>query len=64
MPDGCLVTDPPPGVELIERVCDRSGERVVHFQEFIPGDPALRTPGWWQWTCTGLTADEREAGKL
>ncbi len=63
MPDGCLVSDPRPGVQVEERVCPRSGQRTVAYHVFIPGDPDGRENGWWEWVCTGLTAEEHAAGK-
>jgi hypothetical protein len=64
VPDGCLARTPPPdALQVAERDCARSGERTIHYLAYIHGEPELRQPGWREWVCTGLTAEEHAAGE-
>jgi hypothetical protein len=59
MPDGCEANGIPPGRQVEERNCERSGARTVHYLQWISGDPlTANRPHVWTWVCTGLTADD------
>jgi hypothetical protein len=65
MPDGCEARRVPPGRQVDERSCERSGELTLHYLQWISGDPvATDRPHVWTWVCTGLTPDDvlREGG--
>jgi hypothetical protein len=59
MPDGCEAKDVPPGRRVDERDCERSGQRTLHYLQWISGDPLVADrPHVWTWVCTGRTADD------